>query len=365
MPILRRRRSRGRSSTVRAEPVETGRAARGAGWTIVALRWLIPPAWVAAAVAAALHLPGIGQLPLATLGVLIPEHSEALRAERRAAQLFPIGTLPRVVVVARNENGLSTRDQRTIVGEALRLDQDRLPGFPRDSFALPLTNTLRLVPSSRESGTTVVTYLAFPTLANDPVAQETLAARYAQQIAVPGSSVAVTGAIPGRLQESKAIDDSLTWVSLASVCVIALILAIYFGSLLAQLVALAGAGLSYVIAVHLVVWFGRRGGVVIPAEVEPLIVVLLLGIVTDYSVFFLSGLRNRLVNGEKRVPAAKRTTAQFLPIILTAGLLVAGGVATLRVASLHFFQALGPGMAITVVVGLAVSITLIPALLGL
>ena len=52
-------------------------------------------------------------------------------------------------------------------------------------------------------------------------------------------------------------------------------------------------------------------------------VVLLLGVVTDYCVFQLSGMRARLRAGEPERRAAVRATTQVLPIIVTAGLLVA------------------------------------------
>jgi putative drug exporter of the RND superfamily len=82
-------------------------------------------------------------------------------------------------------------------------------------------------------------------------------------------------------------------------------------------------------------------------------------------VFFLSRMRGRLASGDARLDAARRTTAEFLPIIFTAGLIVAAGSAALVVARLGFLRVFGPGLAITVVVGLVVSITLMPALLGI
>ena len=102
-------------------------------------------------------------------------------------------------------------------------------------------------------------------------------------------------------------------------------------------------------------------GIRVEREVEPIVVVLLLGVVTDYSVFFLAGMRPRLRAGEPAEPAAARDTPQLLPIIVTAGLLVAAGLATLRLASIGFVQALGPAMAIVVLVSLGVSVTFVPA----
>jgi RND superfamily putative drug exporter len=60
-----------------------------------------------------------------------------------------------------------------------------------------------------------------------------------------------------------------------------------------------------------------------------------------------------------------RATAELLPIIVTAGLTVVGASAALLVANLGFFKAFGPGVAMAVLIGLAVAISLVPALLAI
>ena len=100
-------------------------------------------------------------------------------------------------------------------------------------------------------------------------------------------------------------------------------------------------------------------------EVEPIVVVLLLAVVTDYSVFFLSGMLGRLREGEPPRAAARRATAEVLPIVLTAGLIIAAGLATLWIAGIDFVRALGPAMAVIVLVSLAVSVLFVPAAMGI
>ena len=93
--------------------------------------------------------------------------------------------------------------------------------------------------------------------------------------------------------------------------------------------------------------------------------VLLLGVTTDYCVFFLSGMRARLAEGLPRLPAARLTTAEYAPIIVAAGLVVAAGTAALVVARIQLLRAFGPGLALTVLTAMAVSITLAPALIAI
>ena len=75
-----------------------------------------------------------------------------------------------------------------------------------------------------------------------------------------------------------------------------------FRSIGAPLVALAAPGIAYTIAMRVLPWLGERANVTVPKEIEPVVVVLLLGLVTDYSIFFLSETRRRLQRGRRAPP---------------------------------------------------------------
>jgi putative drug exporter of the RND superfamily len=338
----------------------TGLLARVFGRTVVLLRWLLVPAWVVAAVAAVQALPGIGGLESAPLSGLVPADSPALRAQARSHELFEVPLLSGLVVVARKEAGLTRREQAKAVGLAVAASRRG------DRVAVPVLNTLGLVPGSREQGTTAITYLFLPPEL-DPVEQVAAAQDYATRLGaeLPGAFTGVTGSLAARDAESDAINSSLRWIELGTVALIFAVLAISFGSLIAPLLTLLSAGIAFLIAERLVTWTAGRLGLSVPREVEPLMLVLLLGIVTDYAVFFLAGTRTRLAAGVGRVRAAWWTAAQYTPIIGTAGLIVALGSATILASSLDFFRVFGPGLALTVLVGLIVAITLVPALLGI
>jgi RND superfamily putative drug exporter len=184
-------------------------------------------------------------------------------------------------------------------------------------------------------------------------------------VAASGGSAGVTGSIPARIAEFDAIGDALPLVEAVTVGVIAILLALTFRSVVAPLVALVSAGLAYLVALRTIGWVGQTMDVGIPQDVEPLVVVVLLGIVTDYAIFFLVAMRRRLEAGDTRLHAALRSTASVLPVVVTAGLIVALGAAALLAGELEFFRAFGPGLAISAVVGLAVSVTLVPALLAI
>jgi RND superfamily putative drug exporter len=346
------------------EAAKSGRPSRAFAWSIRVLRFLVVPALVVAAFGAWRYLPGVSSLPDSGVNALLPANTRAAQSETEASRLFGSSLLPRIAVVQRNPGGLTIAQQRRIVALAVRLDQNRLPGFPPGSRAVPYINFARVLPGAKERSTTAITFLGFPSTLS-PQSQASYAADYARAVSVPGAEAEATGFIPGSVAQSDTIDKGLHWVELATVLLVAAIIGIYLRSLLAPLVTLAAAGISYLISIGLVSYIAETQGLRLQNQAEPIIVVLLLGVVTDYSVFFLSGMRGRLRAGEDARAAAQEATAEVVGIIITAGLVVAAGLATLRLASIGFVQTLGPAMAVVVLVSLAVAVTFVPAAMGI
>jgi RND superfamily putative drug exporter len=124
-------------------------------------------------------------------------------------------------------------------------------------------------------------------------------------------------------------------------------------------------GIAFLVGTRLVAVLGSRLGISVPSEVEPVVLVLVFGVVTDYAIFFLSRLRGDLAAGVHGPAAAERALREIGPIVLAAGITVAVASAGLGVAELGFLRAFGPGLAISVAVGLLVSLTFVPAVLAL
>lgn len=341
-------------------------------WPTRLLAWVVagPPAplvialWVVVVV-----LMQTARSPVATteqsVGSIIPADTPAVVAEERSVREFGIPTLSRTVVVQRDAGGLSRADQLAAVERAVDVAGGGLrEQFPRLRLALPVINERSILPVSREDETTIVTYLFFDAGAgwND---RRNAALEYSATL--PGddpSGLGVTGLIPARIVQDDAILGRLHLVEAATVAVIALIVGVAFRSLVAPLVTMAVGGVAYLTALKAVTWAGAELGFPTPPELRPLMVVLLLGIVTDYVVFLLSGTRYHLAGGAGRSRAARAAVEEYGPVIIIAGIMVAAGAGVLVIASTRIFRAFGPGMAFTVLVGLVVAVTLAPALLA-
>jgi RND superfamily putative drug exporter len=340
------------------------RLAAGFAWLVVRLRFLLLPGWIAAALAATLALPGLGSGEPLALGGLVPRDSEAIEAGERAARLFSVPLTTDTVVVQRDPDGLSGEAQARAVERAVDVTRVETGG-EEIVLALPVLNTLELVPSSREDGTTALTYLWFSPDASLSD-QVDLAHAYAGGASTAEEAlVGVTGPAPARWQQFEEIDDALWIVEAGTVVLIALVVGLTFRAVGAPLLALFASGVSLLVSFRLVPWVGDALDASVPQEVEPLVVALTLGIVTDYTVFFLSAARRRLAEGEGRVEAAERSAANVAPIVATAGLIVVAGTAALLAGELEFFRAFGPALALTAAVALVVSLTLVPACLAL
>lgn len=343
---------------------------RGAADRFAALvvrgRFVVVAGWIAFAVAVTLGLPSIREAQVGALGDLVPAGAKAITTEERSAQLFSFPLLSRTVVVARDGDGLSPVQQGLVGRNMARLDQGELP-LLRETRGYVVSNAVGGAPFVRERSTTMVMPLLFPTSVGQN-GRIGAARRFADDHvapAAPDAFVGVTGAIAARAQQADVIASHLPLVEIATLLLVLGAVGVYFRALLAPLVNLATVALAYLISIRLVATLGKLVGVSVPSEVQPIVVALLFGVVTDYSLFFLSRFRRRLAAGDTATAAAHRTTAELTPIILTCGLAVAAACGALAVANLGFLRAFGPGMAMAILVALAVSMTFIPATLAL
>jgi len=339
----------------------SSRYARG----LLRLRALVVLAWIGAALAAVTLLPTLDEAQTGALGDLVPNDAEAVDVELRAVDAFGFPLLSRTVLVQRDPGGLSAAEQARVVARAVALNRDGLPGLERVGGALPVTNAIGSAPFTRERSTTAITYLLFgPDVERGE--RERLTDRLVAQVEREEDHlVAVTGAVAARDAQSAAITDALPLVELATLLLVVSVVGLHFRTPVAPLVVLAAVAIAYVVSIRLMAAIGERLEVSVPAEVEPVVVVLLFGVITDYAVFLLSRLRRRLAETATARAAVESTVAELQGVILTAGLIVVLAGASLAVARLGFIQAFGPGLALSVLVALGVSLTFVPALLAL
>ena len=332
------------------------------GRAIVWLRFLLVPAWIAATLIAVGHLPSAFEAEASELGSLLPHSSAALEVERKSIETFGLPLLSRTIVVARQPRGFSTAQAAAAARYIAAADRDK---GRRAVKAVPLAEVPGML-GRGSPGTTIVAYLyPDPTLSEDESQEsaERFAAGFGRATSAP--LVKVTGALPGTRSETEIAESHLIWVELATALLVVAILALYFRSLGVPLLGIATVAVAYLCADRVLGWIAERYGLSIPREAEPVIVALIFGVLTDYLVFFVSGYRQRLRQGAGTTDAVAETTAELLPVILTAALMIAGATLTLLLSGVRFLGAFGPSMAVAVIVSALVAMTLVPAALAI
>jgi len=331
---------------------------------IVALRHVVVLGWIAVAVAAVVYLPALGGS--GELDLPLPDDAAPLSAEARSAEIFGAPLTSRTQVLVTRPGGLSADEQVALARFALSVSRGEVPGLEEIGAAVPLTSAGGAAPGARDGGpASILTYLVFREQRSIP-RQIELGEAYIAQAPVPGdAAVALTGSTAARDQQLGTINDHLPWVVAITLVLIMVVVGLVFGSFVAPLVVLGVVGIAYVVDLRLIAWVGEHTGIAASQDVEPVVSALLIGIVTDYAIFYLFRTRARLREGDPARAAAAGASAHMIAIVATAGLTTALGTATLLVGEVDFFRAFAPALVITALTGVVVSVTLVPALLAL
>ncbi len=331
---------------------------------VVGLRWFVVLFWLVAAAAAVLSLPTIGQSG-EDLSQLVSSGNPAVQNEIRSYDKFGFPLLSRIAVVQYNPHGISTEVASRAMSRARDVSNGAYPDANSIIAAIPIINPLTGLTRAKPDGTTIITFLF--TAPNISFGDQAAAAQQfvAHHYQAGDDVVGVTGSVPARVVQGQIVLSSLKWVEAATVAAVFVIVAVAFRSLIAPVIALSVAGIAIVITLHVGGVLARHFGIAVPQETQPLLVAILVGVVTDYVVFYLSAARKQMEAGADRVTATRWATARYSPIIATAGAAAAAGTGALIVAGAPTFRAFGPGMGIAVLIGMVVAVTLVPALLAI
>ena len=334
---------------------------------VVAARWWVLATIALLTIAATQFLPSLASVGGGLSG-LLGNQSEAVATQVAAIERFGLPLLSPTAVVQRDPSGL---DPYLLADSALRAAEVVQAGARGDAsagplqLAYPVVNTPALFPGAAEQNTTIVTYL-FIDPAVDLTGQAALTREYAAGLETPeGGLRGATGTFLAQASQNEVIANSLPLVEVATLAAIALIVGLHFRSVVAPLVTLVTAGVGYVLTDRMIGLFGELTDLAVPSQLQPIVVALLLGITTDYTIVFISGVRGRFEEGYTGRSAVRSGVRAYLSIVVVAGITVAAGVSALVAAESPLFRAFGPGLAITVLVGLAVAVTMVPALLAI
>ncbi len=339
-----------------------GAAVRGLGafYRIIVTsgRWVIVVFWIAAAVAT----QALGPANLASgggFGDLLPANSQVLQVENHILTLFRVPVVTGTTVVVHQEGGLSLLTRADSVLWAAATTKNSID---HPDEVVP-GQVLAAIPVPTGVSDTTVTYLFMSDgtgLHNTVRLANGYAAHFHNQAQV---QTYVTGFVPAQVAQSRYLSSRLGVFEIASVILILLVVALAFRSVVAPLAVIAVAAVGYLIYLPLLSLLAERLGFTVPTQLEPVLLALLLGVVTDYCVLLFSDFREELDGGLPNLVAVRAALARNGSVVAVAGLTVAGGTIALLAAPFAIFRGLGPALALTVLIGLAACLTLTPALM--
>jgi RND superfamily putative drug exporter len=330
--------------------------------------------WVALALAGLVGRTQIGEVTAAGQSSYLPAHAESTRAVDALQSNFKGGDDVPVLVVFERGRGLTDDDLNTIgrLGEGMeRLGlagaTPVLAPFSGEAKQ-PLGDVARIArgvgPISRDGKAALV---ALAIDADDRGAVVVGVAEIRHYLAthrVPGLRSYVTG--PGGIAadlETVADEAARTLLIATLSLVLFLLLLVYRAPLLALLPLLA-VGLAYLIAIGVTYLLIEAGAIVVNAEGTLLLLVLIFGAGTDYSLLLIHRYREELGRGRDPGEALPLALGESLrPIAASAGTVIAT-MLVLLLAELESTHWLGPVLAIGIAVMLAAALTLLPALLA-
>ena len=180
----------------------------------------------------------------------------------------------------------------------------------------------------------------------------------------PGLDFWVTG--PSALEADYATSlesADVVLLLVSALLILALLLFIYRSPVMAFLPLLV-VGVAYAIAIGLLTLLAREG-LRIDSTSTSLLLVLMFGAGTDYCLLFVSRYSQALRTNEQPGQALAEAIPLTGPAILASGVTVALALMAMLAADLQVTQTLGPVNAVGILIGLAASLTLLPALLAL
>ncbi len=337
------------------------------GWLLIRLRFVVVIFWAVVALAAYLYLPALGDSTSSSLSDVVPESAPASRAEAQAGGLSGSVEAPAILVYS-NPEGFTGADVEEMRGGIQRLNEGpgRSYGLQR---AVPLAAQNTSNPTRVDRG--LLGGKALPVLLYfERGTRLTEVANGAREIRedldAPGPLMtSVTGIRLVQYDTKIAIEGNLGLVTVVTTLAIFLVVALTYRSLVAPLVPLVSIGLATFLTLRALGWVASVQGTSIPAQIEPIIVVLLFGVGTDYALFLLSRTRQALEEGDGSLEAARLGIEKVGGILLSSAAVLIAAFALLVLAELGLYRALGPGLALALCIVFVVTLTLVPALLAI
>lgn len=343
------------------------------GPTIYRLRWLILLAWLGVGAALSVIAPRLDPAAHEPASFL-PADNEYSRAADAIAESFPksSGLSQVVVVFERTDAGLSRADLAAVEAVAGAIREARPPiTTQRDlegiAIRSPADLPLKTNPLESPDGKAALVIVEVP--ANFITIRSARIVDHVRDVLIEadlpdGLSAAVTGSSGFGHDYALATEESHRSIGLVTLIAVVVILLLVYRSPIAALIPLAAISAAAFVAMK-VLAVGQHFGMHVGTGEKVFVFVLIYGAGMDYSMLFISRFREGLSAGLDKGAAAGEGLGATLAAILASAGTDTLGLLMLSAAEYRVFRTAGLAIAAALIVALAASVTLVPALAGL
>jgi RND superfamily putative drug exporter len=337
---------------------------RAIGRFAVKFRWVIVIAWVVAAAVIPRELPSLASVTQGNNSAFLPANAPSEKATNLAAPLgISLSTTPVPVVAAVSTGSFTAADQTWLSGplttelakvptvvKVRALGESSVPGPGGAAGQAAQIQVLSNVSTSNQTAmTNLIDGLRTAITDSSPPA---------------GMQVHLAGQLAVNVDQQKQSGQTGNQVQAFAFLFILILLLIIFRSLLAPLITVIPALLSVAIAGPIIGELANHGLKVSQLS-QLLLIVLVLGAGTDYGLFLVFRVRERLRLGDNSKDAVVNALTKVGESITFSALTVIAALLSLLAATFEIYSQLGIPLAIGIGVMLLAGLTLLPALLSI
>lgn len=282
----------------------------------------------------------------------LPGSAESTQVLDKQAAFSSPDMIPAVVVYQRT-SGMTDADKAKVAADAQKFGQLKDldgqvqgPAFSQDGQAAQIYVPLNLGPEGWDRAGALV---------NSMMATAESGAN--------GLEVHVTGPAGSAADSAEAFEGIDSTLLFATIGVVVVILLFTYRSPVLWLLPVISAGVALTCAQAVIYLLARYADLTVNAQSAGILTVLVFGAGTDYALLLVARYREELRRHHDRHEAMAVALHRAGPAIIASAATVAIGMICLLFAETNSTRGLGPVAAIGIVVGLAVMLTLLPALL--
>jgi RND superfamily putative drug exporter len=198
----------------------------------------------------------------------------------------------------------------------------------------------------------------------EPITKDVDIVREVARVAMNGNSnlqIYVTGDAPINADMSRMADNDLQLIEPITICLVLILMGLFFRSVLGPIIPLASIGAALGVsqaAIFIIGTYVAQVHYIVPI----MLIAILFGVGTDYSIFILARYREELLKGAEREDAMRTSITWAGESIATSGATVILAFAAMASSSFSMLTTMGLVLSVAVLIALLVALTLVPSI---